>query len=97
MGPPKKPDCAHALSTGRRPLKTVREVLGVARLGVAAQQACSPKWQDGRSAKPTDDTKLVEEIQAHVAYLPTYGHRRIWALLRRSREQISAPYINHMR
>jgi transposase len=96
MGPLKKPDCALALAAGGRPLKTVCEVLGVARSGVAAKQARSPDWQDGRSAKPTDDTELVEEIQAHLAHLPTYGYRRIWALLRRSREQASAPCINHM-
>jgi putative transposase len=73
MGPLKKPDCALALVAEGRPLKTVCEVLGVARSGVAAKQARSPDWQDGRSAKPTDDTELVEEIQAYVAHLPTYG------------------------
>jgi transposase InsO family protein len=97
MGPLKKPDCALALAAGGRPLKTVCEVLGVARSGVAAKQARSSDSQDGRSARPTDDVELVEEIQAHVAHLPTYGYRRIWALLRRSREQTSAPRINHKR
>ncbi|MGF6961100.1 hypothetical protein QFZ97_007056 [Paraburkholderia youngii] len=97
MGSLKKPDCALALAAGGRPLKTVCKVLGVARSGVAAKQARSSDWQDGRSARPTDDTELVEEIQVHVAHLPTYGYRRIWALLRRSREQTSAPCINHKR
>jgi len=69
----------------------------VARCGVAAEQVPSPDWQDGRSARPADDTELVEEIQAHVAHLPTYDYRRIWALLRRNREQTSAPGINHKR
>ncbi|WP_198173324.1 IS3 family transposase [Cupriavidus sp. USMAA2-4] len=93
----KKPDCALALAAGGRPLKTVCEVLGVARSGVAVKQVRSSNWQDGRSARPADDTELVEEIQAHVAHLPTYGYRRIWALLRRSREMVGAPCINHKR
>lgn len=78
-------------------MKTVCEVLGVARSVVAVKQARSSDWQDGRSAKPIDDTELVEEIHAHVAHLPTYGYRRIWALLRRSREMVGAPCINHKR
>ncbi len=77
-------------------MKTVCEVLGVARSGVAVKQVRSSGWQDGRRAKLTDDTELVEEILAHVAHLPTYGYRRIWALLRRSREIVGAPCINHM-
>ncbi|REE89219.1 transposase InsO family protein [Cupriavidus plantarum] len=97
MGPLKKPDCALALAAGGRPLKTVCEVLGVARSGVAVKRTRSSDWQDGRGARATDDTELVKEIQAHVAHLPTYGYRRIWALLRRSSEMVGAPCINHKR
>ncbi|MBN3811624.1 transposase [Paraburkholderia sp. Ac-20347] len=35
----------------------------------------SPCWQDGRSAKPTDDSEFVEEIQAHITHRPTYGYQ----------------------
>ena len=97
MGPLKKPDCALALAAGGRPLKTVCEVLGVARSGVAVKRVRPSDWQDGRSARVTDDTELVGEIQAHVAHLPTYGYRRIWALLRRTRELVGAPRTNHKR
>ena len=45
----------------------------------------------------TNDAGLVEEIQAHVTHLPTYGYRRVWALLRRSREMVGAPCINAKR
>ena len=78
-------------------MKTVCEVLGVARSGVAVKRVRPSDWQDGRSARVTDDTELVEEIQAHVAHLPTYGYRRIWALLRRTRELVGAPRTNHKR
>ncbi len=72
-------------------MKTVCEVLGVARSAVAVKRARSSDWRDGRRARVTNDAGLVEEIQAHVAHLPTYGYRRVWALLRRSREQSGAP------
>ncbi|WP_155121948.1 IS3 family transposase [Burkholderia ubonensis] len=90
----KKPDCALTIAAGGRPLKTVCEVLGVARSAVAVKRARSSDWRDGRRARVTNDARLVEEIQAHVAHLPTYGYRRVWALLRRSREQSGAPCIN---
>ncbi|VBY70119.1 integrase catalytic subunit [Burkholderia pseudomallei] len=75
-------------------MKTVCEVLGVARSAVAVKRTRSSDWRDGRRARVTNDAGLVEEIQAHVAHLPTYGYRRVWALLRRSREQSGAPCIN---
>ena len=78
-------------------MKTVCEVLGVARSAVAVKRARSSDWRDGRRARVTNDAGLVEEIQAHVTHLPTYGYRRVWALLRRSREMVGAPCINAKR
>jgi len=78
-------------------MKTVCDVLGVARSAVAVKQARSSDRQDGRCARPSDDTELVAEMQVHVAGLPTHGYRRIWALLSRSRELSGAPWINHKR
>lgn len=78
-------------------MKTVCEVLGVARSGVAVKQGRAPDWKDGRRWRESQDRGLLEEIRAHVADLPSYGYRRIWALLRRSRERGGAPYVNHKR
>ena len=78
-------------------MKTVCEVLGVARSAVVVKRIRSSDWRDGRRARVTDDTGFIEEIQAHVAQLPTYGYRCIWALLRRSREQTGAPCVNAKR
>ncbi len=97
MGTVKKPDCALALAAGGRPLKTVCEVLGVARSGVAVKRVRAIDWQDGRCARMRDDTGLLDEIRMHVTGLPSYGYRRIWALLRRSREMTRAPCVNHKR
>ena len=97
MGPVKKPDCALALAAGGRPMKVVCDVLGVARSAVAVKRARSPEWRDGRSARKVDDSGLLEEIELHVASLPSYGYRRIWALLRRSRESLGQACVNHKR
>ncbi len=78
-------------------MKTVCDVLGVARSALAVRKARSPDWLDGRRARQTDDTELVAAIQEHVAGLPTYGYRRVWALLRRSHEMTGAPCVNAKR
>jgi putative transposase len=62
-------------------MKTVCDVLGVARSALAVRKSRLPNWQDGRRARQTDDTELVAAIHEHVAGLPTYGYRRVWALL----------------
>lgn len=40
-------------------MKTVCDVLGVARSALAVRKARSPDWQDGRRARYIDDTDLV--------------------------------------
>ncbi|MGF6809041.1 hypothetical protein OKW30_004167 [Paraburkholderia sp. Clong3] len=67
-------------------MKQVCDVLGVARSNVAARLARPADWQDGRSARKTDDAGLVEEIRLTVTDLPSYGYRRVWGILRRQRE-----------
>lgn len=44
-----------------------------------------------------DDMPLVTELRGLVADLPTYGYRRIWALLRRSRDAQAQPRVNAKR
>ena len=90
-------DCALAIIAGGRPVKQVCEVLGVARSNVAAKLARPADWQDGRSARNTDDASLVDEIRHAIADLPSYGYRRVWGLLRRERERICAAPVNAKR
>jgi len=63
-------------------MRTVCEVLGVARSAAVVKRVHSSGWRDGRRVRVTDDGGLVEGIQAHVAHRPTYGYRRIWTLRR---------------
>lgn len=88
---------ALALIAGGRPVKRVCEVLGVARSNVAAKLARPTDWQDGRSARETDDAGLVEEIRESIAHLPSYGYRRVWGLLRRQRERQGKSAVNAKR
>lgn len=78
-------------------MKRVCEVLGVARSNMAARLARSPDWRDGRKARTPRDSGLVEEIQRHIGQLPSYGYRRVWALMRRDRAQRDAAPVNAKR
>jgi transposase InsO family protein len=53
---------------------------------VSAKFARTADWQDGRRARKTGDTGIVDEIRLLVADLPSYGYRRVWGLLRSERE-----------
>jgi len=90
-------DCALALVARGRPVKRVCEVLGVARSNMAVRLARSPDWRDGRKARTPQDSGLVEEIQRHIGQLPSYGYRRVWALVRRDRAQHDVPPVNAKR
>lgn len=62
-------------------MSTVCETLQVARSNITARVAGRPKKRRGRP--PLPDAELVSEIQAIIAELPTYGYRRVHAVLRR--------------
>nr|WP_312483368.1 IS3 family transposase [Pseudomonas sp.] len=89
----RKLDCALTIIAGGRPVKLVSESLGVSRsqLTVRLKQGTQPK---ARRARHSDDTTVVAEIREYLGDLPTYGYRRMWGLLRRSREQLALPAIN---
>jgi len=74
-------------------VKLVSESLGVSRsqLTVRLKQGAQPK---ARRTQHSDDTAVVAEIREHLGDLPTYGYRRMWGLLCRSREQLALPAIN---
>ena len=71
----------------------VSECLGVARsqLAVRIKQSVSPKVQRSR---PVDDAESVVEIQQQVSEMPCNGYRRVWGLLRHTRETQLLSAIN---
>ncbi|HTI81077.1 MAG TPA: IS3 family transposase [Acetobacteraceae bacterium] len=93
---PAQPQKAIALvlvRSGRHPMKTVADTLGMARsnLAVQAEPAKIPR-RGGRPPRP--DAALLAEIKAVIADLPSYGYRRVHALVRRQREQTGEPAVN---
>jgi len=72
-------------------MRRIANTLGVARSNLAAQAAPErTRQRRGRPAQP--EAVLVAEIKALIASQPTYGYRRIHALLRRQRcEEGGAP------
>jgi putative transposase len=74
-------------------MKTVADTLGVARSNLAVQ-ATPARAPQRRGRRPQPDVALLAEITAVIADLPTYGYRRVHALLRRHRAQTGAPAVN---
>lgn len=54
-------------------------------------------WKDGRRSRHSDDTDVRLRIHHVIGELPTYGYRRVWALLRRQAELDGMPAINAKR
>jgi putative transposase len=66
-------------------MKTIADALGVARSNLAVQAIAAPRQRRGR--RPQPDAELLAEIKATIAGLPTYGYRRVHALIRRRRRE----------
>lgn len=59
------------------------------------KQIHQPKKARGRYV--LDDKSLVEQIRTAITDLPSYGYRRVWALLRRQAERQTQPPVNAKR
>ena len=76
-------------------MKTVADTLGVSRSQLTQRLKGEPKPR-GRYRK-TDDGELLVAIRTLTDGRPTYGYRRIWALLNRERAAAGLPRLNHKR
>ena len=76
-------------------MSTVCSVLDVARSNVAERAAGRPQQRRGRPPQPDD--ALVAAIKAVIADMPTYGYRRVHAILCRKARAVGAPLPNHKR
>ena len=80
---------------GRFAMKTVAEVIGVSRSNLIERMRERAKKRIGRP--PLPDDKLVSEIKAVIVELPTYGYRRVHAILKRQALAAGLKPPNHKR
>ena len=76
-------------------MKTVAKVIGVSRSNLIERLQERPKTLIGRP--PLPDDKLVAEIKEIIAELPTYGYRRVHAILKRQALALGRKVPNHKR
>jgi putative transposase len=77
------------------PVKVVADVLGVARSNLIEQRqnATRPRGSYHRA----DDDVILAAIRAVTDARPTYGYRRVTAILNRTRRTTGEPLLNHKR
>jgi putative transposase len=76
---------------GGRPVSAVASALGLSRPNLSSRGKSIP---GRRGRPPAPDAALVAAIREVIADLPTYGYRRVHALLRRQAEQDGRPAPN---
>ncbi|HFV6267372.1 TPA: IS3-like element IS2 family transposase, partial [Escherichia coli] len=96
-GRAKKLDSARALIARGWGVSLVSRCLRVSRAQLHVILRRTDDWKDGRRSRHTDDTDVLLRIHHVIGELPTYGYRRVWALLRRQAELDGMPAINAKR
>nr|WP_251362402.1 IS3 family transposase [Escherichia coli] len=92
-----KVDSARALIARGWGVSLVSRCLRVSRAQLHVILRRTDDWKDGRRSRHSDDTDVLLRIHHVIGELPTYGYRRIWALLRRQAELDGMPAINAKR
>ncbi|EON3078661.1 TPA: IS3 family transposase [Escherichia coli] len=93
----KKVDSARALIARGWGVSLVSRCLRVSRAQLHVILRRTEDWKDGRRSRHSDDTDVLLRIHHVIGELPTYGYRRVWALLRRQAELDGMPAINAKR
>ncbi|MEL3159443.1 IS3 family transposase [Escherichia coli] len=93
----KKVDSARALIARGWGVSFVSRCLRVSRAQLHVILRRTDDWKDGRRSRHSDDTDVLRRIHHVIGELPTYGYRRVWALLRRQTELDGMPAINAKR
>jgi putative transposase len=78
------------------PVKTVADTLGVARSNLMDQLRHPERRRRGPYRRAGDD-ELLAEVRAITDARPTYGYRRVTALLNRARRSSGEPPVNRKR
>ncbi len=92
-----KVDSARALIARGWGVSLVSRCLRVSRAQLHVILRRTDDWKDGRRSRHSDNTDVLLRIHHVIGELPTYGYRRVWALLRRQAELDGMPAINAKR
>ncbi len=90
-------DSARALIARGWGVSLVSRCLRVSRAQLHVILRRTDDWKDGRRSRHSDDADVLLRIHHVIGELPTYGYRRVWALLRRQAELDGMPAINAKR
>ncbi|HBM9647365.1 TPA: IS3 family transposase [Escherichia coli] len=93
----KKVDSARALIARGWGVSLVSRCLRVSRAQLHVILRRTDDWKDGRRSRHSDNTDVLLRIHHVIGELPTYGYRRVWALLLRQAELDGMPAINAKR
>ncbi|HFP5585670.1 TPA: IS3 family transposase [Escherichia coli] len=93
----KKVDSARTLIARGWGVSLVSRCLRVSRAQLHVILRRTDDLKDGRRSRHSDDTDVLLRIYHVIGELPTYGYRRVWALLRRQAELDGMPAINAKR
>ena len=77
-------------------MKAVADTLGVARSNLV-EQLQQPERPRRGPYRRAEDEAVLAEIRAITDARPTYGYRRVTALLNRARRSSGEPPVNHKR
>lgn len=78
-------------------MNAIAETLGVARSNLAERTSAGSRPRQRRGHPPFPEAELVAAIKLIIADMPTYGYRRVWAVLRRNAEAEGRRAPNHKR
>jgi len=74
-------------------VKTIADALGVARSSLVTQARAAARHRR-RGRRPQPEAELLAEIKETIAGQPTYGYRRVHALIRRHRRERGEATVN---
>ena len=77
-------------------MAAVCRALGISRSNVAHRQS-RRAWRDRRGRAAIEDGEVLQQIRDIAGQRPTYGYRRLWALLRRQRRERAQTPVNAKR
>ncbi|MBW0696534.1 IS3 family transposase [Escherichia coli] len=94
-----KMDSAYALVANGQGITLVSRILGVSRAQLAQRMKTSGNKPNKRRRRCDEaaDVEVLARILDIISDMPTYGYRRVWAILRRQSRNKGVPFVNAKR